>query len=374
MDSYLIAIRQALVLFPVLALFFTVPYVGYNYHKYGSILSLRILIVYSFMLYLLCVYCLVILPLPSPGEAAALRGHRAMQLIPFAFLGDIAEQSHVVWNQPGSWLTLVNNRAFLTTLFNLFMTLPFGMYLRYYFRCGWRKTLLLSFLLSLFFELTQLSGLYFIYPGAYRTFDVDDLIVNTAGSLLGYRLAHFVMRFLPSREEMDQRSFSRGRRVSALRRVMALLYDLLAGLLLCVVWMVLPLPEPEISWLWIYLAVWLAYVLFCQILLGGQTVGHRLTRLKVVNREGGVPRPGQYALRYGSLCLVMAAAPFLLNRGISALAAGGYLDVLAALTAYGLLDGGYLFLLLFELIRMAMHKPLFYERLSGTRLVSTVEY
>ena len=30
MDSYLIAIRQALVLFPVLALFFTVPYVGYN--------------------------------------------------------------------------------------------------------------------------------------------------------------------------------------------------------------------------------------------------------------------------------------------------------------------------------------------------------
>ena len=189
-------------------------------------------------------------------------------------------------------MRLLPGDSFLTTLFNLFMTLPFGMYLRYYFRCGWRKTLLLSFLLSLFFELTQLSGLYFIYPGAYRTFDVDDLIVNTAGSLLGYRLAHFVMRFLPSREEMDQRSFSRGRRVSALRRVMALLYDLLAGLLLCVVWMVLPLPEPGISWLWIYLAVWLAYVLFCQILLGGQTVGHRLTRLKAVNREGGRPAAG----------------------------------------------------------------------------------
>ena len=30
------------------------------------------------------------------------------------------------------------------------MTMPFGMYLRYYFRCGWKKTLLLSFLLSLF--------------------------------------------------------------------------------------------------------------------------------------------------------------------------------------------------------------------------------
>ena len=58
------------------------------------------------------------------------------------------------------------------------MTMPFGVYLRYYFCYHWRKTLQLSFLLSLFFELTQLSGLYFVYPGSYRLFDVDDLIVN----------------------------------------------------------------------------------------------------------------------------------------------------------------------------------------------------
>ena len=31
-----------------------------------------------------------------------------------------------------------------------------------------------SFLLSLFFEVTQLTGLYFLYPGSYRLFDVDD--------------------------------------------------------------------------------------------------------------------------------------------------------------------------------------------------------
>ena len=69
------------------------------------------------------------------------------------------------------------------------MTMPFGVYLRYYFCYHWRKTLQLSFLLSLFFELTQFSGLYFVYPGSYRLFDVDDLIVNTVGSMIGFAFA-----------------------------------------------------------------------------------------------------------------------------------------------------------------------------------------
>lgn len=73
-------------------------------------------------------------------------------------------------------------------MFNLFLTMPFGAYLRYYFRVGWKRALLYSFLLSLFFELTQLTGLYFVYPGSYRLFDVDDLIINTTGSMIGFML------------------------------------------------------------------------------------------------------------------------------------------------------------------------------------------
>ena len=45
-------------------------------------LSLRILIVYSFILYLICVYFLVILPLPSREAVAKMTGP-GMQLIPF---------------------------------------------------------------------------------------------------------------------------------------------------------------------------------------------------------------------------------------------------------------------------------------------------
>lgn len=43
------------------AFVFTIPYILVNYHKYGSLLSIRILIVYSFILYLICVYFLDII-------------------------------------------------------------------------------------------------------------------------------------------------------------------------------------------------------------------------------------------------------------------------------------------------------------------------
>ena len=53
MSQYLEALRQAMVIYPMIVVLFTVPYIAWSYHKYGSVLSLRVLIVYSFLLYLL---------------------------------------------------------------------------------------------------------------------------------------------------------------------------------------------------------------------------------------------------------------------------------------------------------------------------------
>ena len=296
MNSYIEALRQAAIIFPVLAIAFTIPYIAYNYHKYGSIWSLRILIVYSFILYILCVYCLVILPLPAGEAASQLHGHEA-QLVPFAFIGDIVENADIVLSQPRTWLNVLGESAFWTTVFNFVMTLPFGAYLRYYFRCGWKKTLLLSFLLSLFFELTQLTGLYFIYPGSYRLFDVDDLMVNTLGSMVGFALAGIASHFLPSREELDRESFIRGRKVSLLRRIVAFLYDgVIYAILAAVAFMLgANLFGGLQSWGYALLAV--AYFTLCPALLGGQTIGHRLTKLRGSENER----------RHGELVSVRAA-------------------------------------------------------------------
>lgn len=372
MGGYIEALEQAAILFPILAVLFTIPYIAWNYHKYGSVLSLRILIVYSFILYMLCAYCLVILPLPTGDAAANLSGHQA-QLVPFTFLGDIARESDAVLSQPRTWLTVFNSNAFLTTLFNLFLTMPFGMYLRYYFRCGWKRTLVYSLLLSLFFELTQLSGLYFIYSGSYRLFDVDDLIVNTCGSMIGFVLARIAMRFLPSREELDRESFVRGRRVSLLRRIVAFIYDEIAYAVLFIVVFLIWTANFGTMSVWVYALIWLAYFALCPIVLRGQTIGHRLTKLRIVSFSGGKARWYQYALRYTLLFVLLVIAPVVLNWSISFLAGRGLLGELAAVLAYGIVDGGYLFLLLFEAARMAMRRQLFYERWSKTKLISTVE-
>lgn len=372
MGGYIEALEQAAILFPILAVLFTIPYIAWNYHKYGSVLSLRILIVYSFILYMLCAYCLVILPLPTGEAAANLSGHQA-QLVPFTFLGDIARESDAVLSQPRTWLTVFNSNAFLTTLFNLFLTMPFGMYLRYYFRCGWKRTLVYSLLLSLFFELTQLSGLYFIYPGSYRLFDVDDLIVNTCGSMIGFVLARIAMRFLPSREELDRESFVRGRRVSLLRRIVAFIYDEIAYAVLFIVFFLIWTANFGTMSVWVYALIWLAYFALCPIVLRGQTIGHRLTKLRIVSSGGGRVHWYQYALRYTLLFVLLVIAPVVLNWSISFLAGRGLLGELAAVLAYGIVDGGYLFLLLFEAARMAMRRQLFYERWSKTKLISTVE-
>ena len=372
MGGYIEALEQAAILFPILAVLFTIPYIAWNYHKYGSVLSLRILIVYSFILYMLCAYCLVILPLPTGEAAANLSGHQA-QLVPFTFLGDIARESDAVLSQPRTWLTVFNSNAFLTTLFNLFLTMPFGMYLRYYFRCGWKRTLVYSLLLSLFFELTQLSGLYFIYSGSYRLFDVDDLIVNTCGSMIGFVLARIAMRFLPSREELDRESFVRGRRVSLLRRIVAFIYDEIAYAVLFIVVFLIWTANFGTMSVWVYALIWLAYFALCPIVLRGQTIGHRLTKLRIVSSGVGRAHWYQYALRYTLLFVLLVAAPVVLNWSISFLAGRGLLGEPAAVLAYGIVDGGYLFLLLFEAARMAMRRQLFYERWSKTKLISTVE-
>ena len=372
MGGYIEALEQAAILFPILAVLFTIPYIAWNYHKYGSVLSLRILIVYSFILYMLCAYCLVILPLPTGEAAANLSGHQA-QLVPFTFLGDIARESDAVLSQPRTWLTVFNSNAFLTTLFNLFLTMPFGMYLRYYFRCGWKRTLVYSLLLSLFFELTQLSGLYFIYSGSYRLFDVDDLIVNTCGSMIGFVLARIAMRFLPSREELDRESFVRGRRVSLLRRIVAFIYDEIAYAVLFIVVFLIWTANFGTMSVWVYALIWLAYFALCPIVLRGQTIGHRLTKLRIVSSGGGRAHWYQYALRYTLLFVLLVIAPVVLNWSISFLAGRGLLGEPASVLAYGIVDGGYLFLLLFEAARMAMRRQLFYERWSKTKLISTVE-
>lgn len=87
MSSYITIILYTIILFPFITLIITLPYMIINYHKYGSVSFFRTLIVYTFILYLLCALFLVIFPLPSKEYVLSLNIPRT-QLIPFHFIVD----------------------------------------------------------------------------------------------------------------------------------------------------------------------------------------------------------------------------------------------------------------------------------------------
>ena len=201
MNTYFIAIKSALILFPFIAVFITFPYMVFQYRKYGSIPWFRSAVLYSFVLYVLCMYLLIILPLPSKEEVLNTTGP-ITQLLPFQFVRDFFKETIFVIDQPETWLPAMKQNCFLQVVCNILLFVPFGIYMRYYFRCNWKKVFLFSFLLSLFFELTQLSGLYGIYKRPYRLFDVDDLFLNTSGGMVGFFIEPVLVYLLTSKKAL----------------------------------------------------------------------------------------------------------------------------------------------------------------------------
>lgn len=225
MENYIEPIKYAIIIFPFIAFLFTLPYILHQYHKYGSVYYFRVLIVYSFILYLISAYFLVILPLPSFEEVNQMTSPTT-QLVPFSFVRDFIEHSSFQIQDFSTYIKALMEPYCYVVLYNILLTIPFGIYLGYYFKCSLKKCVFYSFCLSLFFEITQLSGLYGIYSRGYRLFDVDDLILNTLGGLIGYLCSLGIKKILPSRERIDQKAYELGKKVSWLKRTTLFFLDL----------------------------------------------------------------------------------------------------------------------------------------------------
>lgn len=313
MNIYLIPIKEAIAVFPLLAIIITFPYMIYQYRKYGSIPLFRSVIMYSFVLYLSCMYFLVILPLPSISEVAGYTGPQT-QLVPFQFVRNFLRETTFRISSPGTWLNALTQNCFLQVLFNILLFLPLGVYLRYYFRCSWKKVLLISFSLSLFFELTQLSGLYGIYPRGYRLFDVDDLMLNTGGGMLGYISSAIIMRLLPSREHLDKIAYEKGLHVSFCRRLAAFVLDWTILAVIGVPTVILTTFMPPVFFLIQFAACFFLpvfYFVLCTYLTDGYTPGKWLLKIRISSCDAENRLTLQQCiLRFGTLYLIFI--PFLM--------------------------------------------------------------
>lgn len=309
--TYIANIETALTVFPFLAAIFTVPYLIYEYRKFGSIPWWKTTLVFSFIFYLLCAYFMVILPLPADRTAVvAYAAHP--QLTPFSFIADMQSGVALDPTSIDSWLAWLRSPHVYTVLFNVLLTVPFGAFLRYFFHRTWWQTLLMGFGLSLFFEVSQLTGLFGLYAHPYRLFDVDDLIVNTFGAMLGFWVSIPITHLLPNIDRMNKSAIEKGERhTSFTRRLIAFGIDML------VVEAVIQLMDLVVPYSFMgktgdltlqIIATGVAFMLV-PLFTRGRTVGQAVLRLRVVRPNGERAPWHAVALRYALLFWGFLLAP-----------------------------------------------------------------
>lgn len=358
--TYLIPIKSALFLFPIVAFLFTIPFILMQYHKYGAIHFFRVLIIYTFILYLMTIYFLVIMPLPTFEEAMLNTGpYFNFQL--FSFVGDFFRETSLVWNDAKTYIKALTEPGFYVVVFNIFMTIPFGMYLRYYFKCSFLKTTIYTFLLSLFFEVTQATGLYFIYPNPYRLCDVDDLFLNTLGGINGYLLMGMFLKVLPSRETIDKQSLIMGEKVSGLRRITVFCLDLVIVFFLSLFGSIF------VKNIFFYIII--IYYLIWPIIFHNQTIGMRFLNVKMQYKKCAWLKN---ILRYLFLIAYYVVFPIWLMIGINI---GIRILNMQNIAGYCYL-AGILFVSFFYLVNglvILFTRKIFYDKLLGFEFVSTIE-
>ena len=336
---YIDSIIKALWICPIVALCIADIYFIIQYRTYGSVSKFRTFVLYTFLLYCMAAFFLVIFPLPDPAEVAR-RTTPYVQLIPFNIVKVFIKESGFVLTDIHTYLSTLKSQAFLQPAFNFLLTFPFGCYLRYYFKCSKKKALFVSFGFTLFFEITQLSGLYGFYPRPYRLFDIDDLMLNTAGSMFGYFCTGFVMNLLPKREEIDNRAVEIGRTVTANRRMYAKWLDslielVIVGLIMLVSLVAVVSVHRYIGFnisrrsLWICILLYvilisslvdIVYNVFAVMFSHGNTLGKIILKVKICDENNKTPSRKKmmkrlciYYIYFAGITVIMCLLPIVGN-------------------------------------------------------------
>ena len=208
----------ALVLWPALSFLLTLPILAYLYHRDGRLRFGTFVGAYLTVLYVCGLGCFTLYPLPSGDAGLGITYGVAPNFNPMNFANDIAKDGL---------------KAVFQLAFNVAFFMPLGFIAGRLLRLKFLPSVLLGMTASLLIETAQLTGLFGIYPYAYRCWDVDDVITNTLGAALGWACAWLLGRVVPpgklaSEEPTDQPGF--------VRRCVALWIDLV------IVWLVAVVP------------------------------------------------------------------------------------------------------------------------------------
>jgi len=274
-----------------------VPFVAVSYRRRGRFSGQRALAWSAALAYFWAIWTYTLLPLPDPGSLTC----APRNTTPLAFLDDL--RGAVA--QASGRRDLLLDPAVLQVGLNVLLFVPLGFFLRALGGRGIFVAGMTGLALSGFVELTQLTGVWGLYPCAYRVFDVDDVLLNTSGALIGSIAAFVVPR--RHRGAGDTRAGALPVPVTRPRRLLAMVCDWLGfvlagaaatvaarGVLLYVLDdrdAALDGPVPGLLGVAVPLAVWLVLTLAT-----GRTVGDLAVRIRYAG--GPLPPAAARVLRF----------------------------------------------------------------------------
>ncbi|MCP2166220.1 VanZ family protein [Goodfellowiella coeruleoviolacea] len=194
--AYLDNIRTGLITFLGVGFALVLPVIGVHYLRYGRVEPRRSLVLYALMAYGIVTAALVFLPFPDP--ATVCHGQQTVQPWPLQWISDL--NTELAKHGRSGVVAVLTSNAVLQVAFNVVLFAPLGVFLRRAFGRGLGWAAAAGFTASLLVEITQLTGNFGMYECAYRIFDVDDLMANTLGAVLGWLVAPvcvFVPRLRP---------------------------------------------------------------------------------------------------------------------------------------------------------------------------------
>ena len=274
-ENFLVAVA----LWPLASAALTLPILAWLYHRDGRLRFGSAVSTYLAVLYVLGLGCFTLYPLPNGNSGLGITYGVPWQLDPLAFVGDFRREGVGVLPQ---------------IVFNVVLFMPFGFIAGRLLRWGFWRSVAVGLLVSFCVEAAQGTGLFGIYPYAYRTADVDDLIYNTSGAALGWACSAALARVLPPGALAEEGEVTH--EPGLVRRCVAFWLDTLlttlvstviAGIVILVLHNV-PGGERWVDEPWALWAECLAFVLVELVrpaLHGGSTPGGAFVRMSCETRE-----------------------------------------------------------------------------------------
>lgn len=172
----------ALILWPMASFVLTLPILAYLYHRDGRLRFGSFAGTYLTVLYVLGLGCFTLYPLPSGDAGPGITYGIPPQWAPLNFVNDIAKDGL---------------RAVFQLAFNVVFFVPLGFIAGRLLRLHFVPSVLIGLVVSALIETAQLTGLFGVYPYAYRCCDVDDIAANTLGAALGWLCSWLLGRVVP---------------------------------------------------------------------------------------------------------------------------------------------------------------------------------